>query len=612
MTSDDNNNNDDSKNETIIKEGSAIMTFPANQESTVFYNPVQVQNRDLSVLMISLYAERRAIRQAVKEHKKELLKKARDEAAEEGRKQTKQQQQEAAASLQEELKAYESTFASNLELSTTAKTNGLAVLDALAASGLRSIRYWKEIPGIKHVTINDLEFEAIERAKRNLKTNGLKMKNETDDDGDDDNANNSVILENNIERNYGICPQIGDATHVMYMSRRPQQLRTVPPHAESQHSTWDVIDLDPYGSAAPFLDGAVQAVENGGFLCITCTDMAALGGSHPETAYGRYAGLPIQSAKYLQELALRILLHTVSVSAARYGRTIKPILCVGMDFYVRIFVEVNNDKKGVTDLSLNTGHVYQSTKCSTFVTLPHGQMGGKKKNVYQSIRLDPSCCPETGASFKVGGPIWLGPLHDQDVVKTALKRLSDPKCMAPNMELLATRKRLEGLLTTVSEELDTPLFYNLSDLCRVLHCQSPPMDVFKAGIYNAGYGVSGYHKDPMAIKTDAPSRIVWDVMRAWLAKHPSAKPPPEGSMAEKMLAVPPSIEVDFTIPKSFQNKPKVSRFPSNPERHWGPKRKASNVVPKSNGDENTKDEDGNHNNDEEPPAKRIASEANGK
>src|SRR5210317_503348 len=117
---------------------------------------------------------------------------------------------------------------------------------------------------------------------------------------------------------------------------------------------YDVIDLDPYGSAAPFIDAAMQSIVNGGLLCVTCTDMAALGGSHPETAYGRYAGLPIQSAKYLQEMALRLLLHTISVSAARYGRTIRPVLSVGMAFYVRVFVEVHDDKKGVTDLSLNT------------------------------------------------------------------------------------------------------------------------------------------------------------------------------------------------------------------------------------------------------------------
>ena len=37
-----------------------------------------------------------------------------------------------------------------------------------------------------------------------------------------------------------------------------------------QHRTlsqrFDVIDLDPYGSAAPFLDAAVQSVADGGWL----------------------------------------------------------------------------------------------------------------------------------------------------------------------------------------------------------------------------------------------------------------------------------------------------------------------------------------------------------
>lgn len=33
-------------------------------------------------------------------------------------------------------------------------------------------------------------------------------------------------------------------------------------------SRFDVIDLDPYGSAAPFLDAAVQAVSDGGLLAV--------------------------------------------------------------------------------------------------------------------------------------------------------------------------------------------------------------------------------------------------------------------------------------------------------------------------------------------------------
>ena len=30
--------------------------------------------------------------------------------------------------------------------------------------------------------------------------------------------------------------------------------------------SFDVVDLDPYGSASPFLDGAVQSVKNGGTI----------------------------------------------------------------------------------------------------------------------------------------------------------------------------------------------------------------------------------------------------------------------------------------------------------------------------------------------------------
>lgn len=45
----------------------------------------------------------------------------------------------------------------------------------------------------------------------------------------------------------------------------------------------DCIDLDPYGTAAPFLDSALQATEDGGLMCITCTDLAVLAGSnYPE------------------------------------------------------------------------------------------------------------------------------------------------------------------------------------------------------------------------------------------------------------------------------------------------------------------------------------------
>ena len=174
-------------------------------------------------------------------------------------------------------------------------------------------------------------------------------------DGDDKNAKQKIapILTTHHQRVRGIHLQWGDATHEMYISHLPPTLN--PNHGNStqlhfQKTQYNVIDLDPYGSAAPFLDAAVQSICNGGMLTITCTDLAALGGSHPETCYGRYGAFPLQRSGYLQELALRILLYHLSVIAGRYGRTIKPILSVGMNFNVRVVVEVYDDKAGVSGI----------------------------------------------------------------------------------------------------------------------------------------------------------------------------------------------------------------------------------------------------------------------
>jgi tRNA (guanine26-N2/guanine27-N2)-dimethyltransferase len=179
------------------------MMYPADQELSVFYNPVQVQNRDLSILMIALYAERRAIRKAVVQKKKELLKlqqleqdqaqhatlstttNGKESSSPRNKvKLTKEERKQQEDKLLQQVKDYEKCLNGRelvLALEQQQQNEqdddasnhhptieGLTILDALAASGLRSMRYWKEIPGVKHVTINDLETAAVERAHANL------------------------------------------------------------------------------------------------------------------------------------------------------------------------------------------------------------------------------------------------------------------------------------------------------------------------------------------------------------------------------------------------------------------------------------------------------------
>lgn len=110
-----------------------------------------------------------------------------------------------------------------------------------------------------------------------------------------------------------------------------------------------------HGSAAPFLDAAVQSVANNGMLMVTCTDMATLSGPNQDVraavlsssspcgvrsraaaqaCFGRYGCVGIRGV-YHHELAVRMLLSALRQCAARYGRHVQPLLSLSVDFYVR-------------------------------------------------------------------------------------------------------------------------------------------------------------------------------------------------------------------------------------------------------------------------------------
>ena len=103
---------DDNSGFMVIKEGLASMYYDKNEE--VFYNKVQVFNRDTSIQVIKLFAETFDNEKRVKYEKK-----------------------------MERFAVDPSKF----EHEPTAPSYGVHVLDALAATGLRSVRYVKEIPG---------------------------------------------------------------------------------------------------------------------------------------------------------------------------------------------------------------------------------------------------------------------------------------------------------------------------------------------------------------------------------------------------------------------------------------------------------------------------------
>ena len=163
-------------------------------------------------------------------------------------------------------------------------------------------------------------------------------------------------------------------------------------------------------------------------------------------------------------------------------------------------------------------------------------------------------------------------MHDAAFVQSLLGELQTE---GGNGAELASRQRLVGLLTSVAEELhDVPLFYALQQMCphpppppppppppnptryplsptltltrcNTLRVQCPPLLSVMSALMRQGYRVSRSHTDANAIKTNAPSGVVWDVMRSWAEQNPPTKLS-ETSAGHRLLAKPYELKADFT------------------------------------------------------------------
>ena len=132
----------------------------------------------------------------------------------------------------------------------------------------------------------------------------------------------------------------------------------------ASHKRFEAVDLDPYGSAAPFLDVSVQAVADGGFLAVTGTDLPVLWGGSPEICFVWYCATPLKSPTS-HEMAVRIVFAAIQTAWNRYNRAVEAVCCVQIDFYVCLFV-IDRDSRHFsqqTPASMST--VFQCAECDT-------------------------------------------------------------------------------------------------------------------------------------------------------------------------------------------------------------------------------------------------------
>ncbi|MCJ1391906.1 RNA methyltransferase tRNA(m5U54)methyltransferase [Xylographa bjoerkii] len=402
------------------------------------------------------------------------------------------------------------------------------VLDALSATGLRALRYAKEIPCVTSVTANDLSPSATDAIKLNVRHNELSGKIYT-------------ITGNALAHMYKIG---AGAYEVM---------------PDGSRGKYDVIDLDPYGTAAPFLDAAVQALADNGLLCVTCTDSGVFASvGYLEKTYAQYGGLPVKGPQS-HEAGLRLILHTIATSAARYGMAIEPLLSLSIDFYARVFVRVRRSAAEAKFLAGKTMLVYNCDQgCGAWNTQFLAiNKAAKNKNGVEFYKYIPAqaptaspYCEHCGFKTHLSGPMWGGHLHNPFFVQRILDEL--PSLSKDTYETLP---RIEGMLSIALEEslsesvqeattedsekyqteqerigrLDPsqpdkfPFFIIPSVLAKVLHCVAPSDAALRSALIKLNYRVQRSHTKPGTIRTNAPWTVIWEVMREWIKQKAPVK-----------------------------------------------------------------------------------------
>ncbi|CAM6032724.1 unnamed protein product [Sphagnum compactum] len=551
---------------TILREGEADILIHGND---VFYNKAQIVNRDLSIAVLRAFAAKRQ-----QEHESLLTKKV---ASYGNRKESSRQNERCNGYLETENPSTISPSETNhlehlssehealppeedLPLETVAEdveTTGvqitkespitavvndpllgnpeakpLHVLEALAASGLRALRYAKEVAEVGSVVACDNDKVAVEACERNIRLNG------------------KVAMAKLTAHH---------ADSRIYML--------------SHEKEFDVVDLDPYGSPSVFLDSAVQSITEGGLLMCTATDMAVLCGNNGEVCYSKYGAYPLRG-KYCHEMALRILLASIESHANRYKRYIVPVLSLSVDFYVRVFVRIYTSASTIKETPSKLCYVYQCVGCDSFHLQPVGRIASRQGSVRYLPGTGPVIspdCKQCGKHHNMGGPMWSAPIHNSEWIASMLSSVSSMKMRYPAFG------KVHSILTAVSEEIiDIPLYISLHSMSATLKCTPPSSALFRSAVVNAGYRISGSHANPLGLKTDAPMEVLWDIMRCWVKDHPVKDHGGETS-GRVILSKPPEIEANFKkVPAAMSRAlaAGVARFLPNPEEFWGPKPRA--------------------------------------
>jgi len=325
----------------------------------------------------------------------------------------------------------------------------ICICDPLAGVGARGLRYAKEVRGVAKVVINDRSQEAVELIRRNVELNGLSSSVEV----------------------------LNEDANVLLWSYRPR---------------FHVVDVDPFGSPAPFVDAACSTLARDGMLMLTATDTAPLSGTHPKACIRRYGARPLRT-EYCHELGIRILVGFCQRVAGRHEMALTPLLAHATRHYFRVYMKALRGPKRVDELLAQQGYVSHCKAC------------GRQVISFDIAVELPSTC-ECGEKLSHAGPMWLGLIMDRGFIQRVVSDLANR-----NFRL---SQQVMVLLNRCIEEADgPPTFYEMNEIAGLAGVQPPKIADVIAKLRGLGYFASRTHFSGTGLRTNAPLDEIISALR---------------------------------------------------------------------------------------------------
>jgi len=324
----------------------------------------------------------------------------------------------------------------------------ITICDALSASGIAGIRYLKEIKGVKEIWLNDKNPNAIELIKKNLSLHNIYL--------------------TEIEKN------------VWESSKFPKIIVTKKDaNVLLSENVFTVVDIDPFGSPAPFLDSAFRSCYWKGFLCITATDTAPLCGTYPKACFRKY-GIKSFRCDFEKELGARILVSSIILTGTKYEKAFIPVFTVYYKHFFRVFGKLSPKESEISKLLDKFNYISYCAHC------------GRR---YLEIKTHCKC----GKKTQITGALYTGELWDKKFVEELKNELEE---RGFNEEKTIVEKILEEI------ELQREFYYNTHFLSKITKKAPPSLDKLISTLNSLGYKASRTHFDAKGIRTNAEYELL--------------------------------------------------------------------------------------------------------